>query len=74
MVGIIPLNLRSQETDKGVPHARAPPSPSPGLGLGVAWRGVAGRQRHDDKRGEHLSHGTREQNHSSAARVGVSIS
>ena len=25
MVGIIPLNLRSQETVKGVPHARAPP-------------------------------------------------
>jgi hypothetical protein len=25
MVGIIPLNLRSQETDKGLPHARAPP-------------------------------------------------
>jgi hypothetical protein len=23
MVGIIPPNLRSQETDKGVPHARA---------------------------------------------------
>jgi hypothetical protein len=23
MVGIIPLNLRSQEMDKGVPHARA---------------------------------------------------
>jgi hypothetical protein len=23
MVGIIPLNLRSQETDKGVPRARA---------------------------------------------------
>jgi hypothetical protein len=23
MVGIIPLNLRSQETNKGVPHARA---------------------------------------------------
>jgi hypothetical protein len=22
MVGIIPLNLRSQETDKGLPHAR----------------------------------------------------
>jgi hypothetical protein len=22
MVGIIPLNLRSQETEKGVPHAR----------------------------------------------------
>jgi hypothetical protein len=25
MVGIIPLNLRSQEMDKGVPHARALP-------------------------------------------------
>jgi len=36
MVGFIPLNLRSQEMDKGVPHARAPP--------GVAWRGVAGRR------------------------------
>jgi hypothetical protein len=23
MVGLIPLNLRSQEIDKGVPHARA---------------------------------------------------
>jgi hypothetical protein len=23
MVGFIPLNLRSQEMDKGVPHARA---------------------------------------------------
>jgi hypothetical protein len=40
MVGIIPLNLRSQEMDKGVPHARAPPPP-----LAVAWRGVAGRRR-----------------------------
>jgi hypothetical protein len=29
MVGIIPLNLRSQEMDKSVSHARAPP----------AWRG-----------------------------------
>jgi hypothetical protein len=37
MVGIIPLNLRSQETDKGVPHARAPPPAGPGSG-------VAGRQ------------------------------
>jgi hypothetical protein len=40
MVGFIPLNLRSQEMDKGVPHARAPPSPP-------ARRGVArqaGRQ------------------------------
>jgi hypothetical protein len=37
MVGIIPLNLRSQETVKGVPHARAPP-------LLPAGRGMAGRQ------------------------------
>jgi hypothetical protein len=43
MVGIIPPNLRSQETDKGVPHARAPPPPA-GPGSGRAWRGVAGRQ------------------------------
>jgi hypothetical protein len=45
MVGFIPLNLRSQEMDKGVPHARAPPPPP--VGPGVAWRGVAwqaGRQ------------------------------
>lgn len=33
MVGFIPLNLRSQEMDKGVPHARAPPPPA---GRGVA--------------------------------------
>jgi hypothetical protein len=39
MVGFIPLNLRSQEMDKGVPHARAPPA-----GPGRAWRGEAGRQ------------------------------
>jgi hypothetical protein len=47
MVGIIPLNLRSYETNKGVPHARAPP-PSPvglGSGLGRARRGEAGRRR-----------------------------
>ena len=37
MVGFIPLNLRSQEMDKGVPHTRAPPPPPAG-------RGVAGRQ------------------------------
>jgi hypothetical protein len=36
MVGFIPLNLRSQEMDKGVPHARA-------AAHGVAWRGVAWR-------------------------------
>jgi hypothetical protein len=35
MVGFIPLNLRSQEMDKGVPHARA---------AGRAGRGVAGRR------------------------------
>jgi hypothetical protein len=35
MVGIIPLNLRSQEMDKGLP--RAPPPAGPGR----AWRGVA---------------------------------
>ena len=34
MVGFIPLNLRSQEMDKGVLRARAPPA-----GPGVAWRG-----------------------------------
>jgi hypothetical protein len=39
MVGIIPPNLRSQEMDKGVPHARAPPLPLAGPGLGRAWRG-----------------------------------
>jgi hypothetical protein len=47
MVGFIPLNLRSQEMDKGVPHARAPPLPPAGPGVawrGVAWRGEAGRQ------------------------------
>jgi hypothetical protein len=44
MVGFIPLNLRSQEMDKSVPRARAPPPP---VGRGVAWRGEArqaGRQ------------------------------
>jgi hypothetical protein len=40
MVGYIPLNLRSQETVKGVLHARAPPpSAGPGSSHGVAWRG-----------------------------------
>jgi hypothetical protein len=46
MVGIIPLNLRSQEMDKGVPHARAAADRA-GLGSGVAWHGMAwqaGRQ------------------------------
>jgi hypothetical protein len=40
MVGIIPLNLRSQETVKGVPHARAAAAAGrAGLGPGVVWRG-----------------------------------
>jgi hypothetical protein len=45
MVGIIPLDLRSQETVKGVPHARATAAGRAGLGPGVAWRGEAGRRR-----------------------------
>ena len=39
MVGFIPLNLRSQEMDKGVPHVRARAA------AGRAWRGVARRGR-----------------------------
>jgi hypothetical protein len=45
MVGIIPPNLRSQETDKGVPHARARRR-RPGrarAGRGEEWRGMARR-------------------------------
>jgi len=41
MVGFIPLNLRSQEMDKGVPHARARRRRRR---PGRAWRGEAGRQ------------------------------
>jgi hypothetical protein len=37
MVRIIPPNLRSQETEKGVPHARARRRHWPGSGR--AWRG-----------------------------------
>jgi hypothetical protein len=48
MVGIIPVDLRSQETVKGVPHTRARAATGrTGLGPGVAWRGEvrqAGRQ------------------------------
>jgi len=46
MVGFIPLNLRSQEMDKGVPHARARRRRRrPGRAWrGEAWRGEAGRQ------------------------------
>jgi hypothetical protein len=39
MVGIISLNLRSQETIKGVPHVRARRRRRPGRAR--AWRGVA---------------------------------
>jgi hypothetical protein len=42
MVGFIPLNLRSQEMDKGVPHARAHAAAAAGrAGPGVAWHGEA---------------------------------
>jgi hypothetical protein len=46
MVGIILLNLRSQETDKGMPHVRAPPllSAGPGrAGRGEARQAASGR-------------------------------
>jgi hypothetical protein len=42
MVGFIPLNLRSQEMDKGVPHARARRRRRRRR-PGMAWRGVAWR-------------------------------
>jgi hypothetical protein len=45
MVGFIPLNLRSQEMDKGVPHARARAASAAGRAEpGEARRGEAGRQ------------------------------
>jgi hypothetical protein len=47
MVGFIPLNLRSQEMDKDVPHARARRRRRR---PGVAWRGVAWRG--EARRGE----------------------
>jgi hypothetical protein len=52
MVGIIPPNLRSQETDKGVPHARARRR-RPGrarAGRGEEWRGMARRGRQASER------------------------
>jgi hypothetical protein len=49
MVGFIPLNLRSQEMDKGVPHARAHAAASR-AGPGVAWRGEARRGRQAGRR------------------------
>jgi hypothetical protein len=58
MVEIIPPNLRSQEMDKGVPHAHARAA------AGRAGRGrQAGRQTLGLSRGEPLALGTREQNH-----------
>ena len=52
MVGFIPLNLRSQEMDKGVPHARARRRRGrPGrAGRGVARRGEARRGRQAGER------------------------
>jgi hypothetical protein len=51
MVGIIPLNLRSQETYKGVPRARVAVAVGrAGLGPGVARRG---RQAGMRRAGEH---------------------
>jgi hypothetical protein len=46
MVGFIPLNLRSQEMDKGVPHASARAAAAGRAGRDMAWRGEArqGRQ------------------------------
>ena len=38
MVGFIPLNLRSQEMDKSVSHARAPPPAGSGRRAGVVLR------------------------------------
>jgi hypothetical protein len=43
MVGIIPLNLRSQEIDKGVTHARAAAAGRAGLGRGEARQAASGR-------------------------------
>jgi hypothetical protein len=45
MVGFNPLNLRSQEMDKAMPHARARRRRRPGrVWRGVARRGEAGRR------------------------------
>jgi hypothetical protein len=38
MVGFIPLNLRSKEMDKGVPHARARAAAAARAGRGEARR------------------------------------
>jgi hypothetical protein len=41
MVGIIPLNLRSQEMDKGVTHTRVRATATAGLGRGEVGRQAA---------------------------------
>jgi hypothetical protein len=43
MVGFILPNLRSQEMDKGVPHARARAATAGRAGPGVAGRQASGR-------------------------------
>jgi hypothetical protein len=42
MVGFIPLNLRSQEMDKGVPRARAPSPAGPGVARQAGERAWCG--------------------------------
>jgi hypothetical protein len=50
MVGFIPLNLRSQKMDKGVPHARARAASVGRAGRGVARQGEARRGRQAGRR------------------------
>jgi hypothetical protein len=45
MVGFIPLNLRSQEMDKGVPHARACAAAAGRVGPGRAGPGRQAGER-----------------------------
>jgi hypothetical protein len=54
MVGFIPLNLRSQEMEKGVPHARARRRRRR---PGRAWHGVARRGRQAGRQAGWLASG-----------------